>query len=375
MTGVALFDDFTDTVLGHHPDYVVGLANAAATVAAPGPVRMYCPPAYLTHHRLDPAVTHRATTGASPGSGAVKLPYSRAVDPGRLAEACRDAHDHGATVFLNCYFDENYPAWPAPGTGLRFAHSLHRPGYFAADAMRRLGEGGRLADLVRGQAPDALFVVNTAVGERQARQFVDARNLLRAGWPTATRAEVAAAFARGAAPADEEPYVLSIGSARSDKGVRVLLSALAGGPLLRILGQQYDGVEKQLSAEYPHTRVDWESGWISRERLGEVIGRASVIVFPYQQEFAGYGGASGALAQAISAGKPVIVSEVLAEQVPDSPACRVVPAADERALRRAVDDALRHLPELREAAAGLRAYVEENHTYEGHVERVLDRCG
>lgn len=374
MTGMALFDDFNDTVLGHHPDFIVGLANAAATGAA-GPVRMYCPPSYLLHHRLDRAVAHLAVTGTSPGSSAVKLPYSRTVDPKRLAEACRDARDHGATFFLNCYFDENYPAWPVTESGLRYVHSLHRPGYFAADARGRLGEARSLGDLVGEQAPDALFVVNTPVGERQARRYIAPDNLLRVGWPTATRAEVAACFERGWSPTDEEPYVLSIGSARSDKGIDVLMAALEHGPALRVLGQQYDGVEERLRHEYPHTRVDFESGWISRQRLGEVIGKAAVIVFPYQQEFAGYGGASGALAQAISAGKPVIVSEVLAEQVPRSPACRVVPAADDRALRRAIDDTLRHPRESHEAAAGLRRYVEEHHTYEGYVERVLDRCG
>ncbi|MEV5600814.1 glycosyltransferase family 4 protein [Streptomyces sp. NPDC052299] len=373
MTGMAVFDDFNDTVLGHHPDFVVGLANAAAATPAAGPVRMYCPPSYLLHHRLDRGVTHMATTGASPGSSAVKLSYSGTVDPKRLAEACRDARDHGATVFLNCYFDENYPAWPISEAGLTYVHALHRPGYFEADVRRRLG-GGRLLDVVGGQGPDALFVVNTPVGERQARRFVAPDRLLRVGWPTATRAEVAASFRRGWTPTDEEPYVLSIGSARSDKGIGVLLTALENGPQLRVLGQQYDGVEERLCKDHPNARVGFESGWISRARLAEVIAGAAVIVFPYQQEFAGYGGASGALAQAISAGKPVIVSEVLAEQIPDSPACQVVPAADDRALRRAIDDALRHLPELHEAAAGLRAYAEEHHTYEGYVRHILDRC-
>lgn len=370
-----MFDDFTDTVLGHHPDFIMGLANAAATATDPsGSVRLYCPPSYLSGHRLHEGVGHESVAGGSASSSGVKLPYSRVVDPADLAKACQDAAAHGVTVFLNCYFDENYPACPGPEAGLRYVHSLHRPGYFAADAAHHLGRYQRLADFVGERASDALVVVNTRVGERQAAQFVDPRNLLRTGWPTATRVEVAEWFERPQLPADHEPYVLSIGSARADKGIQVLLSALAGGPTVRILGQQYDGVEARLRSDHPRTRVEWETGWISRQRLGEAIAGAAVVVFPYQEEFAVYGGASGALAQALSVGKPVIVSEVLADQVPDSPACQIVPTADEEMLRRAVRVALSNLRELHEAAADLRAYVEDNHTYEGHLQRILDRC-
>ncbi|MGY4644673.1 glycosyltransferase [Cellulomonas sp. URHB0016] len=381
MTRIALFDDFTDTVLGHHPDFVVGLANAAATLSdgqdgqdGQDGTRLYCPPSYLTGHRLCAGVVHRPVAGASPSSTGAKLPYSQSVDPANLASAVRDAADHGTDLFLNCYFDENYPAWPGPSTGLRHVHALHRPGYFAADAAGQLTGTQRLADMVRARAGDAVFVVNTRVGERQAHEFMDPHAVLRTGWPTATRAEVAHWFEAPRPAGDQEPYVLSIGSARSDKGVDVLLSALADGPTVKILGQQYDGVEERIRREHPRTRVDWESGWISRDRLGEVISGAAVVVFPYQEEFAGFGGASGALAQALTVGKPVIVSEVLADQVPDSPACRVVGTTDVVALRTAVDDALRNTAELHLAAAGLRGHVEANHTYEGYLERILDRC-
>jgi glycosyltransferase involved in cell wall biosynthesis len=376
VTGLALFDDFTDTVLGHHPDFIVGLANAAPTVTdPPGAVRLYCPPSYLSQRLLDKGVTFRPTVGRSPSSSGVKLPYSRTVEPGILSEACWDAAAGAATVFVNCYFDENYPAWPGPQNGLRYVHSLHRPGYFAGDAAQHAGRHGRLPDLIRGLAPTGLFVVHSRAGEQQAAQFVDPRNLLRTGWPTASREEIAARFDHATSPAGDEPYVLSIGSARGDKGIQLLLSALAGGPPLRIVGQQYEQKEAHLRGSYPNTRVEWETGWVSRQRLGEAIAGAAVIVFPYLPEFGGYGGASGALAQALTFGKPVIVSEVLADQVPDSPACRVIPAADEEALRQAIDEALRNLPELHAAAAELRKYADENHTYEGHLEQILDRCG
>lgn len=253
---------------------------------------------------------------------------------------------------------------------------MHRPGYFAADAVRHPEQRGTLADLVRDRAHSGLFVVNTRVGERQAAKFVAAGDLLRAGWPAASRAEVAGRFERPYAEPQDEPYVLSIGSARSDKGIDMLMSALADGPRLRVVGQQYEGVEAQLTTEYPDTRVDWETGWISRSRLCQAIDDAAVLVFPYQAEFAGYGGASGALAQALAAGKPVIVSEILADQVPPvSDACRVVSSTDERALRRSIEDALRDPRALHEAAIGTRAHVDRNHTYEGHLEQVLERCG
>lgn len=371
MTGIALFDDFTDNVLGHHPDFIVGLAHAAATVA--GPARLYCPQEYLRHHEVGSGVVHCEVQGRSPGSSGTKVSSSSSASPENVAAACFDAAEHGATLFLNAYFDENYPAWPGPPTAMQHVHVIHRPGYFAADSRQR-ADTANLTGLVRERAADALFVVNTATGARQAAAFVDPASLIATAWPTATRVEVDAWF-RDNRPVDgTEPYVLSIGSARSDKGIDIVLAALADGPLLRILGQQYAGVEERIRREHPRTRVDWESGWVSRSRLGEVIRRASVIVFPYQQEFAGYGGASGALAQALAAGKPVIVSEVLAEQVPRSPACRVVPAADVGALRRAVTEALRDVADLHRAADGLRGHVEAHHTYEGFIEKLLERC-
>jgi glycosyltransferase involved in cell wall biosynthesis len=375
MTGVAVFDDFTDTVLGHHPDFTVGLANAAPAVTAPGDaVLLYCPPEYLHQRSPHPGVAHHPSVGRSPGSGPVKLPYARGVEPDNLAAACLDAQRRGAEVFIDCYFDENYAAWPAPPTTLRFVHSLHRPGYFARQAGEHIGRE-RLARLLRELDRNDLFVVHSRAGERLAAELVDQRALIRTGWPSATRAEVAAWFDRAATATDDaDPYVLSIGSARGDKGFELLVSALATNHRLRIVGQQYEGVEADVRARHPDKRIEWETGWVSRERLGEEIARAAVIVFPYQPEFTDYGGASGALGQALTFGKPVIVSEVLADQVPDSPACRVIPTGDAAALRRAIDEALGDLPALREAAADLRKYVEDHHTYEGHLERILDRC-
>lgn len=371
---LSLFDDFNDTVLGHHPDFAVGLANSAVAVTGPDPVRLYCPSSYFDEHPLRDGVVHRPALGRSPGSTGVKLSYSRLVDPANLHAACRDAAAHGASVFVNCYFDENYAAWPAPRNGLRYVHALHRPGYFGLQVAGHYGTRS-LVDLLAELAPDDLFVVHSRAGERMAADYIDPGRLVRSAWPAASRAEVAAWFDTAAAPGDDDPYVLSIGSARSDKGTDLLMSALTRRHRLRIVGQQYEGMEAHLSERHPDVRAEWETGWISRERLGEVISAAAVIVFPYQPEFTDYGGASGALAQALTFGKPVIVSEVLASQVPDSPACRVIPTGDADALRKAIDEALDDLPGLHEAAADLRKYVEEQHTYEGHLERILDRCG
>lgn len=375
MTGFALFDDFTDSVLGHHPDFVVGLADAAARAGGTGSARLYCPSSYLRHHQLRPGVVHRPSSAESPNSAGKKVSFSSWASPANVALASSDAEAHGSELFLNCYFDENYPAWPGPRTTMRYVHVLHRPGYFAADAARYAADAGGVAGLVRERAGDSLFVVNTLTGARQAGAFIDPATIIRTGWPTATRAEVDWWYRDNRPPVGDEPYVLSIGSARSDKGINVLLAALADGPRLVILGQQYDGVEERIRQEHARTRVEWESGWVSRQRLSEVIRGASVIVFPYQREFAGYGGASGALAQALAAGKPVIVSDVLAEQVPASPACRVVPTDDVVVLRRAVTEALREVENLHIAASELRDHVEKNHTYEGFVEQVMERCG
>jgi glycosyltransferase involved in cell wall biosynthesis len=222
--------------------------------------------------------------------------------------------------------------------------------------------------------PDGLFVVHTAAAYDDALRWLTPDRVLQLPWPAASIAEIAERFAGAVPSTSQEPHALLIGDARDAKGIHELLAALSGGgPLLRIVGQQPDGVESALKQRYPATRVNWETGWISRSRLNAAIGAASVVVFPYLKTFGQHGGVSGALAQALTFGKPLVVSSVLADQLPVSHALRIVEPGDVADLRHAVEWAVSSSAELHRAAASTFDEVCENHTYDRHLARIVAR--
>jgi glycosyltransferase involved in cell wall biosynthesis len=227
---------------------------------------------------------------------------------------------------------------------------------------------------LRRIAPADLFVVHTLAAAQVGQNWLPRPRLLRLGWPAASLAEVADRFAASAPPTDREPYALLIGDARDAKGIHVLLTALEdGGPLLRIVGQQLDGVEESLRHRYPATRVDWVTGWVSRSPLTEAISGAAVVVFPYLDSFGRHGGVSGALAQALTFAKPIVATTVLADQLPQSAACRLIEPGDTAALRYAIQWAIRNTTELHLSARATFEYVRRWHTYDFHLERILER--
>jgi glycosyltransferase involved in cell wall biosynthesis len=357
----AFFDDYPNEDLGHHPELVVGLAQAAAALQAAPVTRIYCPPSFVAGRRIPRGTEHLACEGP--------LPYTFDASRDNLRQACRDAKSHGASVLVNLFLDENYRSFPLPEKSLRLVHVLHRPGpYPRGWQSSRIN----LAGLLGGSGND-LVVVHTRHGEELAREILPRRNVVRIGWPTTTRAEVARRFSPARGRMDAEPFVLLIGGARDDKGAHCLLRALEGGPLLRIVGEQPPGVEETLRASYPCARVEWETGWVTRARIGKLIEEAAAIVFPYEAKFATHGGASGALAQALSHAKPIILSSVLEDQAPASEACQVVQPGDEKQLRRAIEWVLARSETLHAAALERKEYVLREHTYEGHIDRILDR--
>jgi glycosyltransferase involved in cell wall biosynthesis len=363
---LAFLDDYPRPYLGHHPDYLHGLAEASLRL--PGvdrPTLLYCPDSFVSDRTLAPGLVHRPLVRATDDS----MDGQRAA----LGRACREAANLGATVLVDLFFDETHDLFPVDRRGLRIVHVLHRPVEFADTlaAPEDDGRDGAIKAYLDRAAPDDLFVVHTAAALAAAVRWIPAERLLRLTWPSASAAEIAERFASATVPTGER-HVLLIGNAKDTKGVRELHAALAGdGPLLRIVGQQSPGVEAALREAYPRTRVGWETGWIDSNRLGEAIRAASVVVFPYHEKFGRHGGASGALAHASSFGKPLVVSTVLADQVPAPDAVLFVEPGDVSGLRQAIDEAMRSSEEFHALARKSLATTQDRHSYDRHLFHML----
>jgi glycosyltransferase involved in cell wall biosynthesis len=220
--------------------------------------------------------------------------------------------------------------------------------------------------------------VHTAAGFRQASRWIPSDRIIHLGWPAATVESIRRRFAAAAASVGDgvgdEPYVLLIGRGNRYKGIRVLLEAVGSGHRLRIAGKlEVAEDEAWLASNFPRARVSWEQGWVDSQRLNELIAGASVVVFPYLSGFDAHGGVSGALVHAMTFAKPIVVSEELRGQVPDLAPCLVVPTGDAIALRAALDRALSSPEDFRQPARELEEYLVENHSYERHVEHLVNR--
>lgn len=354
-----LFDDYPNNDLGHHPAFALGLARAAhARFGEPTP--LYCPRSYLAGAGATAYLRFLECEGPRP--------YTPTASSENVTRVARETElDGDARFVFNLFLDENFGSFDRVACKISFVHALHRPG-----PGPRGPESSRPALQWLAQRPRDLLVVHTNSGLRRAAEIAPAARIARIGWPAAHRDEVIRRFAKPSTPTTE-PQVLLIGGARLDKGIRTLLDAIEGGPELRVVGEQAPGMREQLEADFPRARVRWDVGWAPTAALDEAIDAASACVFPYLPEFGRHGGASAALAHALTHPTPVIISTVLADQIPASDACLVVPAGEVAPLERAIERAVSSAAELRAAAGGHLAYALAEHTYEGHLKRVLER--
>ena len=333
------------------------------------PALVFCPPNY---HPMGPptGVTARPIVGE-------RLPPNPRLSRTNLADACAEAKALGYSLLVNLFLDETAAAIPIADPGLGLAHVLHRPG--------ELSVSPEIATRLFAAAERDLFVVHTVRGLDQARNLLPrGATITHLPWPTATSAEIADRFAtsepiadrpkpvavkeivdRG--PDDPDDYLLVIGGARADKGITTLLEAIRGGPPLRIAGETAREDEHLLSNLDTEIHLKRDRRWVPRSEMEDAIRKASVVMFPYRQEFALHGGASGALAQAITFARPMVVSDVLHQDVPHVGGCLTVPPDDPTALRAAIDQALATGDALRRAAQIGRAAVDHAHSYEDHL--------
>lgn len=149
------------------------------------------------------------------------------------------------------------------------------------------------------------------------------------------------------------PAALFLGYVRPYKGVDVLLDAMTGDPLgdggwrLTIAGEMWDPTEDELGNWVRdlglQERVTLEPGYVSDERLVELLRCHHVLVAPYRSA-----SQSGVVPLAHAAGRPVVATDVggLREQVADGRNGVVVRGGDAAALAEGLERALSDLDRL-----------------------------
>jgi len=125
-----------------------------------------------------------------------------------------------------------------------------------------------------------------------------------------------------AASPDEPPHILYVGRLSEEKGIRELVAASAGLPLV-VVG---DGPLREL--------VPSTVGFVSHDELGPYYERAAVVCVPSRRE--GYGVTAR---EAMAYGRAVVTTGVggLADAIDDGVTGLVVPPGDAPALRRALE--------------------------------------
>jgi glycosyltransferase involved in cell wall biosynthesis len=147
--------------------------------------------------------------------------------------------------------------------------------------------------------------------------------------------------------------LLFFGLIRHYKGLDVLVRALSeiNEARLVVAGDPVDPVEpvQSLAQELGVAdRIEWRLGYLPAQEVQSLLRDATLAVFPY-----GSGeSASGALATALGHGRPVVVTDVLAEMIRGSSAGLVVPPNEPASLARAVNTMLDDPDLLREAFQG-----------------------
>jgi glycosyltransferase involved in cell wall biosynthesis len=220
-----------------------------------------------------------------------------------------------------------------------------------AAVLQRLGQGDLLG-LFDG------FIVHT----EQTRAHlvghgIDGARIRVLDHPPLTLAEVPAA-AKG-----NERRILFFGSVKPYKGVDVLVRAalemLPASPGWRIdvVGRPFQALDDErrlIEAAGLSERFGFDLRYVPDEDLARYLAAADLVVFPYREI-----DASGALALAVAAGKPIVASAVgVFGERPTADHVSVVPPGDAAALARALTT-LAGDPAARERlAAGSRALAE-----------------
>ncbi|WP_435361555.1 glycosyltransferase family 4 protein [Haloarchaeobius sp. DFWS5] len=166
---------------------------------------------------------------------------------------------------------------------------------------------------------------------------------------------------------DPEPNtLLFFGNVVRHKGIDTLIRAIP------ILAQSIEDVkllvagDGQIPSDVAHivddnpAHFELHNRFIPNDDVKRYFERAQVVVMPYHEREGGTNGHSGALATALSFGKPVVTSKAgeFPELVEESGAGRTVPSGDPEALAMTLNSLLQDESTRREMAANSRRQAE-----------------
>ncbi len=156
---------------------------------------------------------------------------------------------------------------------------------------------------------------------------------------------------------DDGHTAIALGLIRPYKGLGDSIEAVrrVEGARLLVAGDAREPLDGYRAAAGP--LAEWRLGWMGPSELADVLGRATVALFPYRPEI----DQSGALLQALGAGVPAIVYDVggLAEPVRAFGAGRVVTAGSVDGLTTALHELLGDPAALAAACAGAERARDE----------------
>ncbi len=152
--------------------------------------------------------------------------------------------------------------------------------------------------------------------------------------------------------ADDGRTLLCFGIIRPYKGLGDAITATkqVEGARLLVAGDPLEPVDSYRAAA--GDRAEWRLGYLSEAEVEQVLGEATVALFPYRPEL----DQSGALLQALGAGVPAVAYDVggIAEPIRSFGAGRVVAPGDVDALAAAARELLDDPAALESARAGAR---------------------
>jgi len=255
-------------------------------------------------------------------------------------------------------------------------HVVHKTRVFNLEG--RSVQGKAMARYLRFKArrliaSGSAFVVHKQATQKAFGDIVGAKNVLALNYPTAP---VAADFQTSDVAV---PFILWVGRERPDKGLEPFLRGFFRTTInaeLKIVGHQPSHIVELVNAQ-ADDRVHLLNNYTNPIKLAELYASSSLVAVPYPEAMRNGGGASGVLLDALTHGKPVVVTPPVAELLPSDFAGMVI-AKDNAPtnLAIAIESALERLPQLSAIAkvAGPH-YIETEHRFTDYLSGIIALAG
>lgn len=357
--------DCTSSVLGHHPALIAGLARTLIDVDGQVGVAARKPPPISTG--CDWLETPPHATGRLRHIPGGRRVMRRVVEWVRRQEG-RTLWDIDLNANAMWTIDEVL-ALPRRVHVLHNAQPLDQRSWRPNRLARQLVSRAFVRSLVR---TGGKLVVHTAADADRVRSSGLDVPVHHVDFAICSRSDLEARSFDTSSRTGAELSLLFVGRARDDKGCRQLLEALAGmlqPPALHVAGTQRPQVIEQLRRDFSTVPVTWTNSWIPADELAKHFLACDLVVLPYQAGFESRGGVSAVLVEALSWGRPVVVTPPVARLLPaEFPAAVVASGTGAIEIRKAIRSATTEIDALRMAAREVGpTLVRERHTYEAYV--------